>query len=241
MRARLQLERAHERRHALHHLARELALHGEHVGEVALEALAPDDAAVARVGELGDQQRARIRGLHAAREHVLHAEHLADAPHAERRAAERHRRQARDDEEVGHARERGDGVVGQAVADRVEARVVRAQLERDHRDRRPAVRLHRGARRPDARLRRRPDAERAHRAAAVAQALLAEVLDRGVDAAGELVAHLRRDDGLAGVGQLGQPGGDVDAVAEHVERLDDHLGDVDADAHAERRRASRRR
>ena len=68
----------------------------------------------------------------------------------------------------------------------------------------PAVRLHRDARRPGPRLRRRPGAERAHRALAVAQALLAQVLDRGLDAAGELVAHLRRDDGLAGIGELGE-------------------------------------
>src|SRR5882762_983676 len=63
-----QLDRAHHRRNALHHLARELALHGEYVGKVAVEALAPDDAAVARVGELRYQERARLGRLYAAGE-----------------------------------------------------------------------------------------------------------------------------------------------------------------------------
>src|SRR5439155_796127 len=77
-------------------------------------------------------------------------------------------------------------------------------------------------------------------ALAVAQALLAEILDRSLDAAGQLVARHVRADRLAGVGELGEARGDVHAVAQHVEGLDDHLGDVNADAQAERRRPGQR-
>lgn len=87
----------------------------------------------------------------------------------------------------------GNCVVGEAVADRFEAGIVRTQLKGDHRDRRPAVRLHRRAGRPYARLRGWLGAERAHRAAAVTQTLLAQVLDRGIHSARQLVARLRRN------------------------------------------------
>jgi len=57
-------------------------------------------------------------------------------------------------------------------------------------------------------VRGRPQAESAHRALPVAQALLAEILHRGLDAARELVARDVGADGLAGVGELGKPRGD---------------------------------
>jgi len=86
----LQLERAHERRHAVDHFAREFPLHGEHIAELALKALAPHDAPIARVDEFSNDQRAWIVGLHAARNDVLHAEQLPDTAHAERCPTERH-------------------------------------------------------------------------------------------------------------------------------------------------------
>src|SRR5918992_4283998 len=92
-------------------------------------------------------------------------------------------------------------------------------------------------RRPGRGLRRRPGAECPHRALAVTQPLLAEILDRCIDAAGEQIAHLGRYYGFARVGELGEAGGHIYAVTEHVEGLDDDIRDVDAYAHAERRRS----
>ena len=164
----------------------------------------------------------------------MHAEHLADRAHAERRPPESHRREARADEEIRHPRQHGDGLIGQAVADEGKPQVVAAYLERNDGKRWAAVRAHRGARRGRVGVRGGPKPERALGAAAVAQTLLAEVLDRGVHPARELVANRGRDDGLAGIRELGQAGGDVDAVPEDVERLDDDIGDVNADAQPER-------
>ena len=66
--------------------------------------------------------------------------------------------------------------------------------------------------------------------------MLAQVLDRGIHSARQLVARLRRDHRFTRIRELGQAGGEVDAVAEHVECLDDDFRDVDAGAHAERGR-----
>src|SRR5690349_15220233 len=73
-----QLNGAHDRGQALCHFAREVALHREDVSELSLEVLAPDDAPLARIRKFGHEERARMGGLHATREHVLHAERLAD-------------------------------------------------------------------------------------------------------------------------------------------------------------------
>ena len=60
-------------------------------------------------------------------------------------------------------------------------------------------------------------------------ALLAQVLEGDVEAVADLVAHGGGDADAAGGRQLLQAGRDVDAVAEDVAVLDDHVAEVDAD------------
>ena len=55
-------------------------------------------------------------------------------------------------------------------------------------------------------------------------------LERQVELALEMVVGGARDQHAAGLAQLLQPGGDVDAVAEQVVALDHHVAEIDADA-----------
>ena len=64
----------------------------------------------------------------------------------------------------------------------------------------------------------------------VLDALLAEILERDVEPVADLIADRARDADAAGLGELLQARGDVDAVAEDVVVLDDHVAEIDADA-----------
>ena len=59
-------------------LRRHVVLHGEDVGQVAVEPLGPEVAAGRRVDELGGDPDPIARLAHAALEHIAHAEALAD-------------------------------------------------------------------------------------------------------------------------------------------------------------------
>ena len=60
--------------------------------------------------------------------------------------------------------------------------------------------------------------------------MLAEVLDRPVDLAVQVIVGRARDRDLPGLAELLQPGGDVDPVAEQIAvRLDHHVAEVDPD------------
>ena len=72
-------------------------------------------------------------------------------------------------------------------------------------------------------------AEDANRPGDVLEALFPHVLERDVEAVADLVAHGGGDADAAGGRQLLQAGRNVDAVAEDVAVLDDHVAEVDAD------------
>ena len=73
----------------------------------------------------------------------------------------------------------------------------------------------------------------AHRAGDVLDALFAEILEVDRKLVANLIAGGARDADAAGPGQCFEPRGDVDAVAEDVLALDDHVAHVDADAELE--------
>ncbi len=69
-----------------------------------------------------------------------------------------------------------------------------------------------------------------HRAGDVFQALLAEIVEGEVEAAGGVFLDAGRDADAAGLGERLEARGDIDAVAEDVAILDDNVADIDADA-----------
>ena len=60
--------------------------------------------------------------------------------------------------------------------------------------------------------------------------LLAEIREGELEPGADLLAHRRGDADAAGLGQGLEARGDVDAVAEDVVALDDHVAEIDADA-----------
>ena len=74
------------------------------------------------------------------------------------------------------------------------------------------------------------DPEDPDRPGDVLDVLLAQILEGDVEPVADLVAHRRRDADAARLGQRLEPRGDIDAVAEDVAVLDDHVAEIDADA-----------
>ena len=73
------------------------------------------------------------------------------------------------------------------------------------------------------------DAEDGDRLGDVLDLLLAHRLEAEGELLLDLLRHLARHADAAGLGQLLEPGGDVDALAVAVLALDDHLAQIDAD------------
>src|SRR5579864_5819731 len=69
-----------------------------------------------------------------------------------------------------------------------------------------------------------------HRAGDVLEALLADVLEGEVEAAGGVFLDAGRDADATGLGQGFEARGNVDPIAEDVAVLDDDVADIDADA-----------
>ena len=77
----------------------------------------------------------------------------------------------------------------------------------------------------------KPDPKDADRPGDVLDALLAEILECDVvQPVADLIAHRARDADAAGLGEHFEARRDVDAVAEDVVVLDDHVAEIDADA-----------
>ena len=214
-----------------------LVLDREDVLEVAIVALGPDMVVGIGVDQLHGDPHPVARLAHAAFDHVLDAELRRDVLDLDRLALVDEGRVARDHEQLPEPRQLGDDVLGQAVGEEFLLGVAAHVGERQHRDRGLLRRrLARCARRP--RLDRgRLGAVEAHpedaeRAGDVLDGLLALVLERDVEAVADLdlVADRARHADAARLGQLLQARGDVDAIAEDVVVLEDHVAEVDADA-----------
>ena len=75
---------------------------------------------------------------------------------------------------------------------------------------------------------RRADPVGAHRLGNAADVAVAQILDIGVEAGRQAVAHVLGDHDLARPGQAHEPGREVDAAAEDVVGLDDDVAHLDA-------------
>src|SRR5262249_36050898 len=69
-----------------------------------------------------------------------------------------------------------------------------------------------------------------HRSSDVLDALVAQILERIGELVADLLAHGSRDANPAGVSDRLQPSGNIDAVAEDVVFLNDHVAEIDADS-----------
>jgi len=69
-----------------------------------------------------------------------------------------------------------------------------------------------------------------HRTGDVFEALVAEIIEGEVEAAGGVFLDPGRDADPAGLGEGFEAGRDIDSVAEDVAILDDDIADIDADA-----------
>ena len=139
------------------------------------------------------------------------------------------RRVARDHEQVAKTRQLGDDVLGQAVGEELLLGLAAHVGEWQHRDRglvgpRPARSSARGVAGAERAgfAASRLDAEDADRPRDVLDGLLAEILERDVEAVADLnlVAHRARDADAARLGKLLQARSHVHAVAEDVVVLD---------------------
>ena len=74
------------------------------------------------------------------------------------------------------------------------------------------------------------DVEDAHRELDVLELLLADIFKQQVEPVADIVAHRLRNRYSAGLGDAFEPRRDVDAVAENIVVVDDHIAKVDADA-----------
>jgi hypothetical protein len=76
----------------------------------------------------------------------------------------------------------------------------------------------------------KPHSVHAQRAGDVFEALLAEIIEGGIDLAHSVRMHPAGNADAAGLGQPFEPCGEVDPIAENVAVLDDDVALVDADA-----------
>jgi hypothetical protein len=165
------------------------------------------------------------RLAHAAFEDVAHAELAPDVSDPDRPSVVGKARVASDDEQKPQFRERSDDLVGDTLGEEIllwiSAHIDKWQYRNrglvGQRQQRPIVEPH-------------PHTVYAHRPGDIAQLVLAEVVERNVQPAGDVFPHARRDAYLAGLGQCFQPSGDIDAVPEDIATLDDNVPDVDPDA-----------
>ncbi len=211
-----------------------LVLDREDVLELAVVALGPDVPVGLGVDQLhGDAHP--VAGLaHAALDHVLDAELRGDVLDPHRLALVHEGGVARDHEQVPKARQRGDDVLGQAVGEELLLGIAAHVDERQDRDRGlvqwPRRRAGRGGAAAAGVLR----SSRTTRNTRIGREMFFTLCSprsskRDAEPAADLVADRARDADAARLGQLLQARGDVDAVAEDVVVLADHVAEVDAD------------
>jgi hypothetical protein len=206
--------------------AGDLVLHREQVFGVAVEALGPQIRRGFGVDQLGVDTDARAELADAAFQHVMHAQFAADLLRVGSLALERQGGATGDNEHALDARQVGGQVLGQGVGEILLLGVVRQVHERQDDDRQARRRRRQQAGQTNW---RRVDRIGAHRPGDILQLLLAEVAERDVEPSGAVLLHPRRDADAAGLGQPFQPCRDIDAIAEDVAILDDHVALVNTD------------
>ena len=207
-------------------VAGDLVLDLEDVFQVPVVALGPDMTAGAGIDELGGDPDALPGAAHGALDDVVGAEFRRQLADVGRAALVGKGGVARDHVEPAVLGERGDDVLGQPVGEIRLLRIAGHVLEGQHGDAglgRAVLDL-----RGDGPLRGpAPDADRARD---VLQLLLAGILQHQIERARQVILHRARQADAAGLGDLLQPGGDVDPVAEQVVAVAGHVAEVDADA-----------
>ena len=208
---------------------RDVVLQLEDVLELAVVALGPDMAVGAPVDQLRGDAHPVVHLAHAAFKQILHAQPRGHAVKVLGAALVGEGSVARHHEQRGDLREIGDDVLGDAVAEIILLGVARHVDEGQHRNRglvfaaaAPLGLVERAAR----------HAPGLGEAGCVLQLALARILEDQRQLAVHLLVHCLGHEDAAGLRNGLQAGGNVDAVAEHVVLLDDHIREVDADAEA---------
>src|SRR5215472_2422909 len=179
--------------------------------------------------QLGRDAQALARLAQASLDQVLDAELAPDALHVDGLLAILERGVAGHDEKVAMARQLGDDVLGDAVAQILLLRVGVEVGEGQHGDRRPRCPLRlprrilgRGA--PSGRHAIDPDG-----LGDVLQVLLAEILELERELALHLALYAARDVDRAGLRHGLEPGRDIDAVAKEIAPFDHDVAEIDPD------------
>ena len=160
--------------------------------------------------------------------HVGRPEGAADLAHVHALAAEREGGVAGDHHELAEARQLGDHVVRDAVAEIDLLRVAAHVLERQHRDGRLFAGLWRRWPRRRRALRRQPVGS--HGPGDVLQVLLAHILEGEIELARQLIVRRGGDQHASRRTELLQAGRHVHAIAQQVLALDHHVAEMHPDA-----------
>src|SRR5215471_7503898 len=210
------------------HSLRDIVLHREDVGEIAVIAFSPDVLAGLRLDELPSDTDAIACFTQAAFEDVAHPELAPDLLHVDRTALVGEAGVSRDDKQRGIARERSDNVFSDAVGEELLVGVGAHIDERQHRDRR-FVRRRQGSR-P---LRGIGGSTHgypihSHGPYDVLQVLLPDVLKGKVELTRGILLHARRHANAARLSQAFEANCHVHAIPKDVAVLDYDVSHIDA-------------
>src|SRR5215472_4092055 len=212
------------------HSLRDIVLHREDVGEIAVIAFSPDVLPGLRLDELPSDTDAIACLTQAAFEDVAHPELAPDLLHVDRTALVGEAGVSRDDKQRGIARERSDNVFSDAVGEELLVGVGAHIDERQHRDRR-FVRQRQGSR-P---LRGISGSTHgypihSHRPYDVLQVLLPDVLKGKVELTRGILLHARRHANAARFSQAFEANCHVHAIPKDVAVLDYDVSHIDANS-----------
>ena len=210
-----------------------LILDGEDVLELAVVSLGPDMPVGLRVDELNGDADAIGDLAHASFENVVHIEFTRDLLHLYRLPLVDEGRIARDDEQIAEARQLGDDVLGKAVGEEFLLRIAAHIGEWENGDRRLPGRGHAG-RGPlfgfRDQFRIELHFEDTDGTGNVLDGLIAQILEHDVvEAISDLIAYRARHANATGLGEHLEARRHIDAVAEDVLVLDDHVTQIDPD------------
>src|SRR5258706_1153361 len=221
-----------------------LVLDGEDILELAVIAFGPNVPVGFRIDQLHGDADSITHLPHAPLEDVIDAEFARDLLHFYRLTLVYEGRVTRDNEQVMETGQLRYDVLCEAVREEFLLRIAAHVNQRQHGD----GRLLGDRRRQPSILRvlrrsfwllLKPDPKDADRTGDILDALVAEILEFDVvQSLADLIAHGARNTDAARLGEHFQPRRDVDAVAQDVVFLNDHVAQIDADAelHPPRRR-----
>ena len=210
----------------------ELAVHLQQVVQLAAQAVGPDHLAALHVGQFGLYDHPFTHHRKAAAERIRGRQVGAHVVQTQCPAFEGGCGHARDHPQLGVARQMGDDPVGNQLAHHLVLGRGLAAVKRNNGNTGPQVGLF-GRGRWAARCvagAHRPHLPGAHRLGPVFEVRFAHVLDVGVHAIHDAVAHRAGDHGLARVGQTRHTGGQVDALAVDVQVVGVNVAGVEPGA-----------